>query len=150
MDKYRVLRITTLLGKDSNILVEDSKNEGFRFVERLVTEYKNGSNQFNKQGEALYGVYSELNTLIAVGGINIDPFSNDEKVGRLRRFYVKKEFRRQGVGSILLRKIIQEAADNFSVLTLKTDTLEGDQFYTSFGFTKGNQYLNSTHCFKLK
>ncbi len=34
-------------------LIEDSKNQGFPFVQRLVDEWQAGTNCFNKKGEVL-------------------------------------------------------------------------------------------------
>jgi GNAT superfamily N-acetyltransferase len=144
-EKYRVEKMINLIDDDLNTLMQESKEEGFRFVERLMNDYKNGTNNFMKPGEALYGIFNNKNMLVAVGGINIDPFSSEDNIGRLRRFYVNKENRREGIGSLLLKKIINDARNNFKVLVLKTDTEQADKFYTSFGFLKGNLYLNSTH-----
>ncbi|WP_406687942.1 GNAT family N-acetyltransferase [Rossellomorea vietnamensis] len=143
MGKYRVITITNLLEQDLHTLVQESKEEGFRFVERLLNDYREGTNRFNKQGEALYGIYNEENDLVAVGGLNVDPSSAE--TGRVRRFYVKKECRNEGVGTLLLKQIILDARRSFSVLILHTDTEKADHFYTSFGFTRGNQYPNATH-----
>jgi len=49
-------------------LVKQSKEEGFRFVERLINDYKNGSNTFNHFGEGLFGVFNEERVLVAIGG----------------------------------------------------------------------------------
>ncbi|PFG03513.1 GNAT family N-acetyltransferase [Bacillus sp. es.034] len=143
MGKYRVVTITNLLEHEVNTLVQESKEEGFRFVERLLNDYQDGTNCFNKQGEALYGIYSEEDELLAVGGLNVDPTSAE--TGRVRRFYVKKEYRNEGIGTLLLKQIILDAKRSFRVLVLNTDTEKADHFYTSFGFTKGNRYPNSTH-----
>lgn len=127
-----------------------SKKEGFRFVERLVNDYKSGNNNFKNLGEALYGVFNTEGSMVAIGGNNIDPFSNEPNIGRLRRFYVSKEYRRNGLGSLLLKKIIVEANNYFKVLVLYTETEQADIFYTSMGFLKGNLYPNSTHYMELK
>lgn len=90
MGKYEVKNINNLLDIDLYNLVEQSKEEGFRFVERLVNDYKNGSNTFNHFGEGLFGVFNEEGVLVALGGLNKDPVSNEQYIGRLRRFYVSK------------------------------------------------------------
>nr|WP_034761474.1 GNAT family N-acetyltransferase [Rossellomorea vietnamensis] len=143
MEKYRVTKIKNLLEHEVNTLVQESKEEGFRFVERLLNDYREGTNRFNKQGEALYGIYDEENDFVAVGGLNVDPSSAE--TGRVRRFYVKKEHRNEGIGTLLLKQIIFDARRSFNVLVLHTDTEKADHFYTSFGFTKGNRYPNATH-----
>ncbi|WP_408009359.1 hypothetical protein ACJROX_03310 [Pseudalkalibacillus sp. A8] len=51
----------------------------------MVNEYENGKNTFHKPGEALFVVFTPENKLIAIGGLNIDPYADDPKVERLRR-----------------------------------------------------------------
>lgn len=150
MGKYEVKQINNLLNFDLENLVKQSKEEGFRFVERLVNDYKNGSNTFNHFGEGIFGVFNEDSVLVAIGGLNKDPFSNEQYIGRLRRFYVSKEYRRNGIGSLLVKRIIYEAKRYYKILVLLTDTEQADKFYTSIGFSKGNLYSNSSHFMELK
>jgi len=145
MGNYTVKEIDNLFKFDLDSLVKQSKEEGFRFVERLVNDYKNGNNTFHKTGEGLFAVLSEEGKLVAIGGLNKDPFSNEHNIGRLRRFYVSKEYRRNGIGSLLLKKIFSEAKKYYKILVLHTDTEQADKFYTSIGFAKKNLYPNSTH-----
>jgi hypothetical protein len=88
MKEFEVKQIINLFCVDLTHLVKESKEEGFRFLERLVSDYKNGTNNFNKPGEFLYGMFNKEGVLIAIGGLNIDPYSNEQRIGRLRRFYV--------------------------------------------------------------
>ncbi|MFT4412832.1 GNAT family N-acetyltransferase [Fredinandcohnia humi] len=150
MGEYEVKQINNLFNLDLNTLIKQSKEEGFRFVERLVNDYKNGTNTFNNLGEALFGVFNEKGELVAIGGLNKDPYSNKQYIGRLRRFYVHKKFRRKGIGRLLLKSIINEAKKYYKILVLHTDTNQADNFYSSFGFTKIHLYPNSTHYIKLK
>ncbi|ALC91721.1 GNAT family acetyltransferase [Bacillus sp. FJAT-18017] len=149
MEKYKVKQINNLMNYDMDHLVTQSKEEGFRFVERLISDYKNGSNTFNRLGEGLFGVFNEEGVLVAIGGLNQDPFSNEQYIGRLRRFYVSKEYRRNGIGSLLVKRLIDEAKRNYKILVLHTDTEQADKFYTSVGFSKGNLYPNSSHFMDL-
>jgi GNAT superfamily N-acetyltransferase len=126
MEEFIVKQINSLFDIDLNHLVKESREEGFRFLERLVNEYESGTNTFD-----------------------IDPFSNEESAGRLRRFYVSKDYRRHGLGRLLVNQLITDAKHFYKVLVLNTDTEQGDIFYTSLGFTKGNLYPNSTHYFCL-
>lgn len=145
MGEYEVKHINNLLNFDLDSLVKQSKEEGFRFVERLINEYKNGINTFDHFGEGLFGVFNEKGVLIAIGGLNKDPYSNEQDIGRLRRFYVCKEYRRNGIGSLLVKRIINDAKRYYKILVLFTDTEQADKFYSSVGFKKGNFYLNSSH-----
>lgn len=150
MEKYEVKHISNLLNFNLDRLVKQSKDEGFRFIERLINDYKNGSNTFNHFGEGLYGVFNKEGVLVAIGGLNKDPFSNEQYIGRLRRFYVSKEYRRNGIGSLLVKRIVDEAKRYYKILVLHTDTEQAEKFYSSIGFSKGNLYLNSTHFMELK
>ncbi|MEK4487146.1 GNAT family N-acetyltransferase [Psychrobacillus sp. FSL H8-0484] len=150
METFKVRRIDTLVTKDLFHLIKESKKEGFRFLERLMIDYEDGTNTFHRAGECLFGVYTKQGVLIAIGGLNLDPFSDDQKVGRLRRFYVAKEFRRRAVGTLLLNEIITEARKYFNVLVLHTDTVQAAAFYHHFGFLDVNNYPNSTHYLNLQ
>ena len=76
--------------------------------------------------------------LIGVGGLNEDPYTKDNKIGRLRRFYISRDYRRLGLGNLLLNQLLCHAEKYFEVIVLHTDTKQGDVFYTANGFIKGD------------
>lgn len=82
MEGFEVKQIKNLICVDISHLVKESKEEGFRFLERLVNDFKNETNNFNKQGEFL------------------------------------RDYRRNGLGRILLKKIICDAKNFYKVLVL--------------------------------
>ncbi|MFD2211233.1 hypothetical protein ACFSMW_16110 [Virgibacillus halophilus] len=53
------------------------------------------------------------------------------------------------MGSMLVKRIINEARKCYKILVLHTDTRQADNFYTSIGFSKGNLYPNSSHFMEL-
>lgn len=113
------------------VLVAESQQQGFRFLCRLQTEFQSGTNDFRLPGEGLFAVF-EAERLVAIGGVNQQ--SGMPYTGRLRRFYVAADYRRQGVGRELLTVIEQAAASCFRELYLFTDTLEAAQFYQRQGY----------------
>ncbi|EJR55033.1 hypothetical protein IIM_01973 [Bacillus cereus VD107] len=131
-----------------NHLVQESKEEGFNFLLKLINEYESQKNTFSKTGECLYGVFRD-DMLIGIGGLNQDPYTKDNKIGRLRRFYILKDYRRKGLGRILLERIISDAKIYFNIVVLRTDTEQGDRFYTSNGFVKGAMYVGTSHYLNL-
>ncbi|WP_070143723.1 GNAT family N-acetyltransferase [Bacillus mycoides] len=137
-----------MLKYEVNHLVQESKEEGFNLVLKLKNEYESKRNRFSKTGECLYGIFRE-DTLIGIGGLNQDPYTKDNKIGRLRRFYIAKDYRRKGLGSLLLGRILSDAKIYFSIVVLQTDTEQGDQFYTSSGFAKGIIYVKTSHYLNL-
>ena len=127
-------------------LVELSVHEGFHFLERLVDEWRNGTNQFKKANECLYIVKMDKQ-IVAIGGINACPYTNQEheKVGRIRRVYVHPTYRRKGLGRQLMAKIIGDFTTHYEKIILRTPTQRAATFYESIGFTKIHNSETHTH-----
>ncbi|WP_242486470.1 MULTISPECIES: GNAT family N-acetyltransferase [unclassified Bacillus (in: firmicutes)] len=98
--------------------------------------------------DVLYGIF-QGERLIGIGGINENLYTEDNKIGRLRRFYIAKDYRRKGFGRLLLGRILSDAKIYFTIVVLHTDTEQGDQFYTSSGFVKGKMYVGTSHYLNL-
>ncbi|WP_409299006.1 GNAT family N-acetyltransferase [Peribacillus sp. SCS-26] len=139
-------KITCLTEADLTDLWMESRKEGFHFIGRLIKEYEDGSNCFRLPGEGLFGVYRGQD-LIGIGGINVDPLDASKKTGRVRRFYISPLHRRTGAGSMLLRRLKQEAEGHFDTLVLHTDTERGALFYEAHGFIKAKGTSKSSHFF---
>jgi len=131
-----------------NHLIQESTKEGFNFLIKLINEYESKRNTFSKTGECLYGIFRG-DTLIGIGGLNQDPYTKVNKIGRLRRFYISKDYRRIGLGKLLLKKLLRHAEKYFHVVVLYTDTKRGDEFYSANGFVKIGNYKGSSHLIRL-
>ena len=114
-------------------LKADAEGQGFRFVHRLEEDWFNGTNRFCGQGELLLGAFKD-DRLVAVGGLNQEPYDPRPRRGRLRHLYVLSSFRRQGIGSALVRQLLEMAAADFDEIRLRTDSREAAAFYESIGF----------------
>ena len=137
--------ITDLKSVDVTKLVEESEAEGYRFLKRLVSQYEDGTNTFNQEGEVLYGVWDQHDQLVAIGGLNRDPYSTKEGVGRLRRFYISPNARRQGIGTRLLKEIIKYGQGNFKEIVVRIDSWMADAFYRANGFSADLGLPEATH-----
>ncbi|MGF9770407.1 GNAT family N-acetyltransferase [Bacillus cereus] len=144
MKDILIRQIEDLMIYEHDYLVQESKEEGFNFLKRLISEYENKINTFNKTGECLFGVF-QGEKLIGIGGLNEDPYTETNKIGRVRRFYISKDYRRIGLGNLLLIRILNHAEKYFKVVVLHTDTKQGDAFYTANGFVKGELVKGSSH-----
>jgi GNAT superfamily N-acetyltransferase len=129
-------------------LVNESIAEGFELVRRLTTEWESGANRFTRRGEALF-VAADREKLVGVCGLNIDPYANDPRIGRVRHLYVAANRRREGIGRALVGKIVAEAAKSFDTLTLRTGSADAAAFYVALGFTPTTRFAGSTHCLQL-
>ena len=134
----------TLAASDISAILNSSLEEGYPFIERLVHEYQNGSNQFNKPGEILLAVIQN-SQWIAIGGLNQDPYLPGKQAGRVRHVYVLPNYRRQGIGKMLLQALITHAKENFQLLTLRTFTPEAALFYQNLGFQTDPEIPNVSH-----
>jgi len=110
-----------------------ARKEGYRFVDRLIAEFEDGTNTFSQSGEALFEARMD-DALVGVGGLNRDPYIDNPDVGRVRRLYVHPDFRREGVATLLMDAIELAAQHYFSELRLLTDTSGGASFYSRLGY----------------
>lgn len=127
-------------------LIEESRAEGFDFLQRLKDEYASGANRFDKPGEAIFGVRDAQGRLVAVGGLNRDPFQDDPNVGRLRRVYVRPSWRRRGLAARLVATVLEAARAHFNRVQLRS-TEEAMEFYRVMGFGRVQHLPQVTHVY---
>lgn len=142
MPDLRIIEVGEL-PSDIGVLLEASVEEGFDFVERLVRFWEDGSNRFDRPGEILIQVRSGP-ALVAVGGLNVDPYLDDSSVGRIRHVYVLPSARGSGVGSLLIRSLLEHGSGRFSRIRLRVGTPDGGPFYEALGFAATDED-NATH-----
>jgi GNAT superfamily N-acetyltransferase len=144
MEDIKVVKIKKLPLDDLRPLLEESRELGFEFLDRLVLEYHNGINKFQKPGEALFGIYRDQQ-LIAIGGLNRDPYLAESDIGRVRHVYVLDAYRNQGIGKLLVQTIIEQAEGHFRLLTLRTFSDQANGFYCAVGFQTKPKINHATH-----
>ena len=125
-------------------LQAEALQEGILFIERLWKEWENGENRFSAPGEKLFGCMDQA-TLVAIGGLNQDPFDGRRGIGRIRRVYVRPAWRNQGIGQALVHTLVENARTSFTALHLRTDNPAAARLYERIGFTRSSLALNSTH-----
>jgi GNAT superfamily N-acetyltransferase len=143
MDDFNIKAID-LNNTEITDLVNESLAEGHRHISRLLEDYKNGSNMFSEEGEALFAA-SVKDRIVGICGLYKDPYIIDKNIGRVRRLYVFKEYRRNGVGRRLVDIVIQEARRHYTVIVLNSDSPAADKFYRSLGFSDQPTFSNTTH-----
>jgi GNAT superfamily N-acetyltransferase len=119
-------------------LCAEARAEGYNFLDTLVREWESGANRFDAPGETLlgchsYGSFVEGN-LIAVGGLNCDPFARQPEIGRLRRVYVRAAWRRKGIGGLLVTALLTQARSHFQCVRLRAENPAAARLYESMGF----------------
>jgi GNAT superfamily N-acetyltransferase len=127
-------RIQTLPTDALAPLLAASTAEGFRFVERLACEWQEGKARFDRPGELLLAAYHGT-SIVAIGGLTADPYTNEPAVGRLRHLYVWPDARRRGIGTRLVQALERAAQETYRALVLRTDTQTAARFYEALGYT---------------
>lgn len=107
-----------------------ARKEGYDLMDKLVEEYRTRKNRFSNNNEFLVSAY-DGDKLIACGGLNQQWGDNgiEQRIGRVRRFYVHPKYRQYGVGKQLLAYLEQLARPHYSALCLQTDTRPAASFY---------------------
>jgi GNAT superfamily N-acetyltransferase len=137
-----------LTRNDIESILQESITEGHRHIQRLITDYREGVNLFDETGEAIYAVMFN-GEIIAVCGLNRDPYSTSSEVGRVRRLYVLKKYRRNGIAKKLMEAIIEHARGNFRLIVLFTDNQVAEKFYLAIGFKVSFNFPKSSHYLEL-
>ena len=141
-------RLTDLWLSAAADLLLESEGAGWRHVRRLTDEWVRGVNRFDGPGEALFGAKA-AGRLIGVCGLNVDPYANDPRIGRVRHLYVLAEFRGQGLARRLLQAVLTAAKESFASLRLRTECPDTAGFYQSLGFHRV-QSQDCTHMLRLE
>jgi len=114
-------------------LQHEASQEGCGFVERLVSEWRDGSNRFDRDGEILFAGHLVGGEMVAVGGLNRD-FAHHSGVGRLRHIYIRPAFRRRGIASALIGRLELHGRLSFRSIRLRTDSSVAARLYESRGY----------------
>lgn len=143
--RHRSIEVDVLGGVDGlGPLAKLADAEGHRMVSHLIADWRSGANAFDRPGEALFAAAAD-GSVVGVCGLNVDPYADDESVGRVRRMYVDPAWRREGVGSALVERVLEQARGHFEVLHLRTASSEAAAFYRSQGFADVADDPTCTH-----
>jgi GNAT superfamily N-acetyltransferase len=137
-----------ILPPDLDELIALSLGENFPAIQVMRDEFLSGINRFEAAGEAMY-VARAGERLAAIGGVNRDPYSPDPALARLRRLYVRPEFRRQAVARRLVTRLLEHARTSFDRVRLRTLREDADRFYVAIGFERVAGDPHATHSMVL-
>ncbi len=106
------LTIATALPSDIARLNASAMEEGVGLVDRLMREWRDGTQLFEGEDECLL-IARVGDEIAGVGGITRDP--GDPSSLRMRRFYVLPRFRRRGVARKMVDALLARVAPDRKV-----------------------------------
>ena len=105
--------------------------EGYRFIERLATDWQAGTMRFIGEGEKLLCAFVD-NIPAGLGGLTLDP--DLPGAMRMRRFYVRRPFRQRGIGRRLVDHLLESPRRMNKIIVVHAgDGSAG--FWEALGFT---------------
>ena len=114
-------------------LLMEGQEEGYDFIQTLADDWASGENRFDGPGETLCG-HLDQGLVVAVGGLNCDPFAGRPDTGRIRRVFVRRAWRNKGVGRALVSALIDEARSHFRCVRLRAENEDAARLYERMGF----------------
>jgi GNAT superfamily N-acetyltransferase len=126
----KLQRVIEELPTGFDVLRAEARAEGYLFVERLATDWMSGTTRFDRAGEALLA--ARVNGVLAgIGGLTIEPVVPDAL--RMRRFYVRLAYRRNGIGHKLANALLERARSASRLVTVNAAPASA-AFWESLGF----------------
>jgi len=126
----KLLRVIEELPAGFDTLQAEARAEGYWFVERLAADWMSGAIRFDREGEALLA--ARVNDVLAgIGGLTIEPIVPGAL--RMRRFYVRRAYRRSGIGRQLATALLERARNAASLVTVNAAPAS-TAFWESLGF----------------
>ncbi|HWF95185.1 MAG TPA: GNAT family N-acetyltransferase [Xanthobacteraceae bacterium] len=113
------------------VMQAEARAEGYRHLERLAADWAARAMRFDSAGEALLAAYVN-SSLVGIGGLTHEPAVAG--AFRMRRFYVRPLFRRQGVGSELALILIEQAFRTGRFVTVNAGNVDAPTFWEKLGF----------------
>ena len=149
MPHDEVIILVNELSRDRlSVLLTESEASGYRFLPRLIEEWERGVNRFSRPGEALFAAESG-GQIVGVCGLNVDPYLDDPRVGRVRNVYVLAACRGRGIGRRLVERAVAAARGHFDRLRLRGEEAGPARLYESIGFRPCAGIPNCTHILEL-
>jgi GNAT superfamily N-acetyltransferase len=126
----RLERVIEELPPGFDALRVEAQAAGYQHLDRLARDWASGATRFDRASEALLVVHVD-DEFAAVGGLTVDPAIPEAL--RMRRFYVRKRFRRHGIGRRLAAALLERAAEAGRPVTVNA-AAGSAPFWTALGF----------------
>ena len=117
--------------KGFDALRAEARDEGYRHIERLFNEWQSSETKFDKDDELLLAAFAD-GELAAIGGLTQD--STLKRTLRMRRFYVRQKFRRNGIGRKLVEALLVDPRERGLPIVVNAGPKDAPVFWEALGF----------------
>jgi GNAT superfamily N-acetyltransferase len=140
----QIVRVTHEMPEGFEILRRDAVDEEWRHLNRLADEWDGGAVRYDGDGEAFLAAFED-GVLAGVGVVCMEPNTSYGPARRMRRFYVRPQFRGRGVGRTLATALMQQGWAAVPLLTVHAGRPEAARFWEHLGFQpdEGNGWSHS-------
>jgi GNAT superfamily N-acetyltransferase len=101
----RLERVVAALPADLEALRAEARAEGYGMLDTLAAQWASGANRFDQPGEMLLAAYAD-EVLAGIGGLTVETALPG--TFRMRRFYIRRRFRRGGIGRQLALIVLEQ------------------------------------------
>jgi GNAT superfamily N-acetyltransferase len=115
-----------------DVLRAEARAESLAFVERLAADWNSRTMRFDRNGEALLAAYVN-GELAGIAGLTVEPAVPG--AFRMRRFYVRPSYRRNGIGHNLATALLLQSETGGKPVTVNA-ALASFSFWESLGFER--------------
>lgn len=126
-----IVEVRERLPEGFEVLRHAADDEAYEMLSRLAREWADGTNRFDRPGEALVAAM-DGSVLTGMGGMNID--RGVQGAMRMRRFYVRPAYRRRGIARTIAAALLDRPEIAGRTITLKAPHAEAARFWEALGF----------------
>jgi GNAT superfamily N-acetyltransferase len=140
----QLVQVVNDLPSSFEVMRAEACAEGYQHLERLAVDWTSRAVRFDGEGEALLAVQVD-GSLAGIGGLTSE--AAVPGAFRMRRFYVRPPFRRQGIGGKLALVLIERAFRIGRFVTVNAGNVDGAAFWETLGFAPNlrDGYTHTLH-----
>ncbi len=144
MSGYAIRQAGALVPAGLTTLAERAAAEGIRIVARVTEAWGDGTERYDRPGEALLAAVEGDGNVVGIGGITECP--DVDGALRVRRFYVDPDHRRHGLARALAQPLLDRALAHTSIVTCNAGASDAAApFWEAMGFEPIETVPGITH-----